>query len=117
VISVLLVDDDALNRELMREMLTHWGFVMFEAENGAEALRMLESAAPSVVITDIRMPVLDGLALLRAIRADQRWKTLPVIALTGNSDDSLAQHGFDVCLPKALAVAHIRDTILQLTRE
>ncbi|MEV6447600.1 response regulator transcription factor [Amycolatopsis sp. NPDC051716] len=86
-VRVLLVDDQALFREALATLLaTHDGIdVVGEAGNGAEALREAASLAPDVVLMDLRMPVLDGVAATRRLRAEQPG--VQVIALTTFDDD------------------------------
>ncbi|WP_410613670.1 response regulator [Amycolatopsis sp. lyj-109] len=86
-VRVLLVDDQALFREALATLLaTHDGIdVVGEAGNGAEALREAAELAPDVVLMDLRMPVLDGVAATRRLRAEHA--NVRVIALTTFDDD------------------------------
>ena len=77
---VLIVDDDAATRAGLAELVRTWGFVTDAASNGEEALPLITSFRPSIVVTDMVMPRMDGLALLRALRDDA--EQLKVILLT-----------------------------------
>lgn len=79
---VLVVDDDGASRELFSRALTGDGWKVVQAANGAEALRTLESVTPSAILLDLMMPVMDGFQFLAALRADTRWRKLPVIVIT-----------------------------------
>lgn len=79
---ILLVEDNQVNRELVREMLEGGEFEVFEAENGLEALHMLPKTAPDLVLLDIQMPVLDGMSAIRQLRQKPQYADLPVVALT-----------------------------------
>jgi DNA-binding NtrC family response regulator len=79
--SLLVVDDDSLIRRSLGEMLKREGYTVFEAANASEALKIAASAQPSLVITDFNMPEVDGMQLLRELRA--RRPDLPVILVTG----------------------------------
>lgn len=80
---VLVVDDEPGVRRLACQMLERGGYLTLEAEDGLEALRILDCATPSVrlVLSDIRMPNLDGVQLERTCR--ERWPHLPVILMSG----------------------------------
>ncbi len=79
---ILLVDDYDLNREVVQELLERLGFSVVVAEDGAQALATLETEVFDVVLMDIHMPVMDGLATTRRIRQDGRFAALPVIAMS-----------------------------------
>jgi DNA-binding NtrC family response regulator len=80
---VLVVDDEEASRSGLRGLLSTWGFQVEEAANGAQALEQALAFRPAVVITDLVMPGLDGLDLLRALRGE--LPTASVILLTGNA--------------------------------
>lgn len=86
---VLLVEDNLVNQEVARELLDEAGMRVEVAANGAEALRLLEHSAYDLVLMDVQMPVMDGCAATRAIRALPGRERLPILALTANafSDD------------------------------
>ncbi len=81
----LVVEDNAINQQIAREMLQDLGLTVEICANGQEALTRLEQAEPfDLVFMDMHMPVMDGLAATRALRRDARWEKLPVIAMTAN---------------------------------
>ena len=79
---VLVADDDALQRKLLRVRLVQLGFEVDTAENGAEALERLRSGSFAAVVSDCLMPRLDGFHLCQAIRVDSRLRHLPVVLAT-----------------------------------
>ena len=79
---VLIAEDNAVNRELLRELLEMRGYTVEEACDGEEALRMIEQTQPDLLLLDIGMPVLDGFAVVRKIRQNPRLAPLPVVAVT-----------------------------------
>lgn len=79
---ILLVEDNQVNRELVRDMLEGSGFEVIEAENGLEALHMLPKTSPDLVLLDIQMPVLDGMSTIKQLRQRPECAHLPVLALT-----------------------------------
>ncbi len=81
---VLLVEDDAINQELAVELLTGHGLQVEVAANGVEALQMLEKGRFDGVLMDCQMPVMDGYTAASKIREQEKYRTLPVIAMTAN---------------------------------
>jgi signal transduction histidine kinase/ActR/RegA family two-component response regulator len=83
---VLLTDDNAVNRQVVRLFLQPQGAIIVEAANGAEALRALETQPFDLVLLDVHMPVMDGVETIKRIRASaETWRALPVIALTADA--------------------------------
>jgi two-component system, NtrC family, C4-dicarboxylate transport response regulator DctD len=82
-VSILVVDDEPGLRRLACQTLERAGYVTLEAEDGAQALRLLEQHARLValVVSDIRMPQVDGIELEQTCR--ERWPTLPVLLMSG----------------------------------
>jgi CheY-like chemotaxis protein len=85
--TILVVDDTALHRESVSKLLEHEGFKVLRAEHGRDAWAMMYDHTPDLVLLDLMMPEMDGLTLLRMIRRSDRWTNLPVVVLTGASDD------------------------------
>ncbi|MDX2079471.1 MAG: response regulator [Terrimicrobiaceae bacterium] len=79
---VLIVDDDAENRALLRRLIEREGFVADEAENGSVALERLAARLPAVVLLDLMMPVMDGFAFLESVRQTPAFQKIPVIVIT-----------------------------------
>lgn len=79
---ILVVDDHQANRELLYQVLAPYPFQLQEASNGAEALEMIKKSAPDLVLLDLAMPILDGEATIRKLRAEERTRELPVLVLS-----------------------------------
>jgi DNA-binding response OmpR family regulator len=93
---VLIVEDDASLRRLLELRLSVDGYVTRTAEDGVDALEVLASWVPDVVVTDVMMPRLSGLSLSRAVRADERTALIPIILLTALRFDSDMQAVVDL---------------------
>ena len=85
---ILIVDDEEDIRVVLRISLTDLGYEVFTAESGDEALRIIKEVDPPIVLTDIRMPVMDGIELLRKIKHEN--PETEVIMITGHGDMDLA---------------------------
>jgi two-component system cell cycle response regulator DivK len=79
---VLLVEDNEVNRYLARFLLEHGGFSVVTANNGMEALDQARARRPDLILMDIQMPVMDGYEATRLLKADERLRSVPVVALT-----------------------------------
>jgi len=82
--TVLIIDDNPDARVLMRDIAEAGGATVLEASGGAQALAMLESNVPDLILCDLMMPRVDGLMFMRALRADPRYRHIRVVAVTAN---------------------------------
>jgi two-component system cell cycle response regulator DivK len=91
-VTVLVVDDYEDNRQMYAELLAFAGFAVVEASNGAEGVAMAQSVLPNLIVMDLSLPVMDGWEATRRIKADERTKDIPILALTGHAPEGLAGH-------------------------
>ena len=82
---ILLVEDNELNRDMLVRRLNRAGLAVISAENGQQALDMMASEQPALVLMDMNLPVLDGWTACRKAREDERIKHIPIIALTAHA--------------------------------
>src|SRR5437667_2927674 len=82
---VLLVDDYPDAREMYAEYLEFSGFDIVQAGNGAEAIERALDSHPDVILMDLSLPVMDGWEATRRLKADERTKDIPVLAVTGHA--------------------------------
>ena len=85
---VLIVDDCAVTRKLVALYLKKAGFGSVQAENGLEALEKLAHEAVDLVVTDLNMPRMDGLALTKSLRSEPQYARLPIVMLTTESEET-----------------------------
>lgn len=83
---VLVVDDSGSIRKMLAKMLAEMGHEAFEAADGVDALVEVEKRVFDAVITDIHMPVMDGIELIRKLRALARFKSKPILVLSTEMD-------------------------------
>ena len=115
---VLLVEDNIVNRMIGAEMLKSFGLDVMEAEDGAQALTLMEKQRVDLVLMDIQMPVLDGYAATRRLREREvrlRLPRVPIVALTANAfDEDAAQSmaaGMDAHLAKPYSRVQLRELL------
>lgn len=89
--NVLIVEDDPLMLRMYRRIFTLEGFTVDSAENGQLGLDRLNSTKPDIVLIDIMMPVMNGLELLKKMKADPSLQRIPAIMLTNVADVELAE--------------------------
>jgi len=85
-VRILFVDDDPILREFAVVNLATEHARVDTAGNGVEAMAQIELQAPDIMLLDLEMPTMDGFEVLRRLRADDRWRDLPVIVVTGRED-------------------------------
>lgn len=85
--TIMTVDDSASMRQMVRLALSGAGYQVVEAADGREALDKVGAAQPHMVVTDLNMPVMDGLTLIRQLRALPTFRGVPIVFLTTESDE------------------------------
>jgi CheY-like chemotaxis protein len=114
---VLIVEDNKINMQVVREMLKGFGIIVEEAESGRVALDILKNRAASidVVLLDVQMPEMDGYAVARMVRSEFNNTTLPIIALTAHAGrderDRCLQAGMNDHISKPLEPAVLVNTL------
>ena len=129
-VTILVVDDNATNRTVLKQMLTRMGFAAEYAENGKAALEVLAPGEHGLLLTDINMPEMDGYTLARTIRAAEAGgeERLPIVALTADAlagtDEACREAGMDSYLTKPVdsrklgaTIARLLPAALQLRRD
>jgi two-component system chemotaxis response regulator CheY len=89
--TILTVDDSPSIRQMIKVVLAPLGHTVIEAADGAQGLEKAKSSRPNLVITDLNMPVMNGLEMIRALRALPAMTGLPIVFLTTESNDSVKQ--------------------------
>lgn len=115
---VLIVDNVPEQRQFLSDLLTSCGFAVEEAANGQEALQKALALPPDVILMDLVMPELDGLAVARQIRQSPALRAVRLIGISGSIGGHAQQvclaHGFDNFLPKPLHIETLLDLLRQM---
>lgn len=105
-IRVLVVEDNAMNKVLVGEILSMHGYAVIEACTGKEAVETALREKPDIVLMDINLPEMDGVAATKLIKASETLKRMPVVALTASAmqgdREKLMAEGFDGYVPKPI---------------
>lgn len=115
---VLIADDKATSRELVRTVLEKSGYMVVEAGDGLEALRNARESKPDLIILDLHMPGLDGFGVIQELRRDQEFAATPVMALTasamqGDRERALSA-GFTGYISKPIQLRTLRSEVERL---
>lgn len=115
---ILIVEDDAMLREMLRRMLdvANWGTI--EAENGRKALDLLRSQIPDLILLDLMLPEMDGFEFLQQLRQNPEWRSIPVIVVTAMELTTADIDRLDGCVSQILQKgAYSRDELLHQVRD
>jgi two-component system cell cycle response regulator DivK len=114
-VGVLVVDDNPLNLELLKDVLVAAGYVVRQAASGPEALAAVKQELPRIILMDIGMPQMDGYAVLKALRADPATASIPVVAVTSYAmagDERRARAaGFDGYISKPIDIRNLPQSV------
>ena len=117
--TILTVDDSATMRELLLAALSEMGFRVVQAVDGAAALETLKVHKADIIITDVNMPRLDGLAFIEELRKDKGNRATPVLVLTTETDPNLKDRarkaGATGWIVKPFDPAKLADAIRRVT--
>src|SRR2546426_6318339 len=112
---ILIVEDNEKNRKLERDVLQAKGYRTIEAETGEDAVRLAGERLPALVLMDIQLPGIDGIAALRQLRADSVTRAIPVIAVTASvmthDRQKIMAAGFDGYQPKPIRVKEFLEAV------
>ncbi len=115
---VLVVEDTADNRQIIRDLLGAAGYELLEATDGAEGLASAAANKPDLILMDIQLPVLDGYETTRRIKADPALRHIPVIAVTSyalsGDEEKTRAAGCDAYIAKPFSPRHLLATVKSL---
>src|SRR5438105_11258184 len=114
---VLIVDDEPNIRKLVRLRLAQSGIEVLEARDGEDAWEQLAAERPALLILDIMMPKLDGIAFLRRVRESEEWRDLPVIMLTAVRDERERQLALSLGAIAVVSKPFIVQDLVQLVEK
>ncbi|CAN5615547.1 MAG: response regulator [Pyrinomonadaceae bacterium] len=114
-LTVLIVEDVEDARYFMRLELEQLGYLVIEAEDGAKAVEIALREHPNIILMDLTLPVMDGLAATSMIRNDEQMSKVPIIAVTAHQQTDLRAEakasGFDAYVTKPIDIAWLNELI------
>ena len=92
---ILVVEDNPKNLKLVRDVLQYSGYEVIEATSGEDGVRLADETSPDLILMDLQLPGIDGVEALRRIRASERTRRVPVVAVTAFAMDHDRDRAFD----------------------
>ena len=115
--TILVVEDNSDAREMLSLVLTREGFSVITAEDGLQALSLLRHPPPDLIVTDIQMPNLDGVELIRRVREQSRLRSVPILVMSAFGSGQVADAisaGADLSTPKPMRLDSLLSVINEL---
>ena len=114
---ILIVEDNEKNMKLVRDILQHQGHATLEAATGGEGVRLALAERPDLILMDIQLPDIDGIAALREIRKVPALDATPVLAVSASvmpdEQHKIVTSGFDAFITKPINLKQFRETVQQ----
>jgi two-component system, cell cycle response regulator DivK len=118
--SVLIVEDNAKNLKLVRDVLQFHGYATLEADSGEVGIELARAHYPALILMDVQLPGMDGRAALKVLKADTSTQHIPIIALTAyamkGDQESLLAAGFDGYLSKPINIKELPQVVESYVR-
>jgi CheY-like chemotaxis protein len=118
---ILIADDTASSRDLLRSILETNGYLVEEAQDGQHVLEIIESFEPDLVILDLHMPRLDGYSTAAALRKMPMFQQVPIVALTAaatqTAPDRISAAGFSAHIVKPIKPSGLRQCVASLLQK
>ena len=119
--AILVIDDDPISRTFNASGLRAGGFEAIEAGDGQIGLEMLMKNTVAAIVCDLRMPKMDGIEFVKAVRANEKYKLLPIVLLSAECSPETVQRGTDagvaIWLQKPVSRSHLVATVTGLLLE
>ena len=115
--SVLLIDDSATSRAVLKVYLSGKSYELYEAADGEAGLNVARQRRPSVILLDLKMPGMDGLTFCRSLRSDPLLRLVPVILISGTKSVQLAQEAVRIGARHYLTKPINYDVLLSLVEK
>ena len=113
--TILIVEDNEKNMKLVRDILRHGGHATLEATTGEEGVRLAREHRPELILMDIQLPDIDGIAALARIRTDPALDRVPVLAVSASvmpdEQQKIVASGFDAFITKPIALKAFQETV------
>jgi len=114
---ILIVEDNAKNLKLIRDVLQYHGYTILEATTGEEGVALALAQRPALVLMDVQLPGMDGRTAMQKLKADPNTRHIPIVALTAfamkGDRERLLADGFDGYMSKPIAIKEVAQGVAQ----
>jgi len=118
---ILVVEDNEINRVLIRDILNLGDFKMIEAGDGQEGVDLARTLKPDLILMDIQLPIMDGISATRLLKSNPETRNIPVIALTGYAYEkdrrAFLEAGGDAFVSKPIDVDELLTTMAKVLKQ
>lgn len=115
--TVLIVEDNELNMKLFNDLLQANGYETLQTKDGREALSLARKDSPDLILMDIQLPEISGLEITRLLKAEERTRQIPIIAVTAfamkGDEEKIREGGCDGYIAKPISVTSFLQTVAQ----
>ncbi|HHD11141.1 MAG TPA: response regulator [Deltaproteobacteria bacterium] len=112
---ILVVEDNLMNKVLVKEILSIKGYQIIEAVTGKEAIEKAMAEKPDLILMDLQLPEMDGVTATKLIKEKEEFRDTPVVALTASAmkgdEEKILKEGFDGYVPKPIEVKKLLDVV------
>ncbi len=119
--TIMIVEDDTTNVALLKAMLNKLGYRYEIASNGKEALKIIDRVRPDMILMDVQLPIMDGIEATRKIRYHNKYRDLPIVAITSHANDEekdiYLNRGFNVFLTKPIDMKRLKTILSEYFNE
>ena len=115
---ILIVEDDALNMQLLNDLLQAHGYETLQEVSGSGVVQMVKEKRPDLILMDIQLPVISGLELTKILKEDEELKEIPIVAVTAfalnGDEEKIRKGGCDGYIAKPFSISCLLETIAKL---
>ena len=116
--TILIVEDNEINRRMLKDVLIYYGYTIIEADNGLTGIEMAKEHKPDLILMDIQMPVMDGFAATSQLKNDPETREIRIVAVTAFAMDGdrerILANGADGYIAKPLDIKELPLTIKKI---
>src|SRR5262245_42932545 len=113
--TILIVEDNALNMKLFTDLLKSQGYRILQANDGANALKLLKEQRPDLIMMDIQLPDISGIELTKQLKKDEALRSIPVVAVTAfamhHDEEVIRESGCESYLTKPISLDRMFETV------